>query len=168
MADLEDENGKLVFGAANICNHFVTMEFLRDKIFPNLGQSYHIALKKIPVFDPETRLTTTPTTINGVKLEMFIFDVFPLANKFTVMEVDRENEFAPVKNEPGNAVDSPDSARALMSARSIRWLTTAGAIVTAPADSSTSQCEISPLLSYDGEGLERFSGHTIALPCYLE
>eukprot|EP01034_Spumella_vulgaris_P030054 gene30054-37209_t len=36
----------------------------------------------------------TPDVSNGVKLEMFIFDVFPLAAKWCVVETERCEEFA--------------------------------------------------------------------------
>lgn len=48
----------------------------------------------------------------GVKLELFIFDTFPLASSTALFEVRREEEFAPVKNAPGQGLpDSPDTAR---------------------------------------------------------
>ena len=47
----------------------------------------------------------------GVKLELFIFDTFPMAQRVALMEVARDSEFAPVKNAPGSASDSPDTAR---------------------------------------------------------
>ena len=41
--------------------------------------------------------------VKGIKLELFIFDTFPLARpgKVALLEVDRAAEFAPVKNAPG-------------------------------------------------------------------
>ena len=40
--------------------------------------------------------------VPGVKLELFIFDTFPLAGSATALvEVARAEEFAPVKNAPG-------------------------------------------------------------------
>lgn len=79
IAETETSTGELVYGAANICNHFLTVAFLADVVFPNLSSFYHIALKKIPYYDLESKTTVTPATINGSKLEMFIFDAFPLA-----------------------------------------------------------------------------------------
>lgn len=155
LAEVEDSNGKLLFGAANICNHYMSLSFLVDIILPSLSSSYHVARKKIPYYDPVTKTTIMPTEVNGVKLEMFIFDPFPLAIDWVVVEVTREDEFAPVKNEPGNAQDSPDTARALLNAQAKRWLTAAGAKLT---DNPLSVYEISPLISYEGEGLERFTG----------
>ena len=48
----------------------------------------------------------------GIKLELFIFDTFPWAQRPALLEVRRDEEFAPVKNAPGAAADSPDTARA--------------------------------------------------------
>lgn len=210
MADATDGSGSLIYGAANICNHYMSVRFIKEKVLTQLYDIYHLANKKIPYMDPATRQTVTPPASNGVKMEMFIFDVFPLANAITpvastsssstgdgsgtrggwlVMEVLREDEFAPVKNEPGNPVDSPDTARSLISRQAMRWLTAAGAtvvnalgeVVASPGTSGSSDsgssgilppdrlCEISPLVSYQGEGLEaRFSGKTVTLPCYIE
>lgn len=170
----------LVYDAANICSHFLTLQFLAEKVFPNLSSSYHIALKKIPFYDESSGVTVTPTSNNGMKLEMFIFDVFPFASKWLVCEALREDEFAPIKNAnnpPGvkDMVDSPNSAIKLMSNQAKRWLTAAGAILQYPAqvDVNTEEakenliCELSVLTSYDGEGLEKFKGQTIVLPAQL-
>ncbi len=59
-------------------------------VFANLSASYHLAEKKIPFFDVKTGVFTEKVNIpNGFKLEMFIFDVFPLAKKWIVLETDR-------------------------------------------------------------------------------
>lgn len=167
FAEAEDSNGRLLYGAANICNHFLSVDFLINVVLPSLSSSYHLANKKIPYFDPVTKQQIQPTVNNGVKLEMFIFDVFPLATNWIVMEIDREDEFAPVKNAPGDPTDSPDTARAMMSALAVKWLRAAGASVLPDVSSgseSFDNCEISPLVSYGGEGLEAFAGQTIQLP----
>jgi UDP-N-acetylglucosamine/UDP-N-acetylgalactosamine diphosphorylase len=167
LAETEDASGKLVFGAANICNHYMSVKFLTDVALPKISGIYHLANKKIPYYDQVTQKTISPSKPNGVKLEMFIFDVFPLAEKWIAVEGLREEEFAPVKNEPGNSQDSPDTARAMLTAQSIKWLKDAGANVVSDNSESLHQCEISPLLSYGGEGLSQFSGQTIVLPTYL-
>lgn len=173
---IHPESNKLLFGAANICNHYLSLQFLIETVLPNLSGVYHIAKKKIPYWDIQTKQTIQPNEPNGVKLEMFIFDVFPLATKWLVVEVKREDEFAPVKNEPNKGlVDSPDTARAMMTAQAIRWIHQAqGQINTeVTQENGTSsyglqQCEISPLVSYAGEGLEdRIRGKIITLPTYI-
>ncbi len=49
------------------------------------------------------RIVLQDGPVQGIKLELFIFDPFPLAapGKAALMEVDRAAEFAPVKNAPG-------------------------------------------------------------------
>jgi UDP-N-acetylglucosamine/UDP-N-acetylgalactosamine diphosphorylase len=103
LADSEDAEGKLLFGAANICNHYLSVSFLQQRVLPSLSEVYHVAKKKIPYYDPVTKQTVTPDEVNGVKMEMFIFDVFPLATRWLVVEGRREDEFAPVKNAPGTS-----------------------------------------------------------------
>ena len=105
MAERTDANGRLVFGAGNICNHFYTLDFLRDKVMPNLGNLYHIARKKIPYYDETTQSTVKPEANNGMKLESFIFDIFPLSERMAVLDALRDQEFAPVKNAPGSPSD---------------------------------------------------------------
>jgi UDP-N-acetylglucosamine/UDP-N-acetylgalactosamine diphosphorylase len=158
--------GRLVYGAANICNHFYTTEFLINVVLQQMGDMYHVARKKIPHYDPATKETVTPESNNGIKLETFIFDVFPLAKNMAVLDVDRDEEFAPVKNAPPNPVDSPDSARILMSKLCQRWVRQAGGILV--DCESGGFCEISPLTSYAGEGLEELvEGKEILCPFSL-
>lgn len=151
---VEASSGSLVFGAANICNHFYTMDFLQNTILPNMSNLYHVARKKIPYYDPVRNQTTTPeSTNNGVKLETFIFDVFPLSQRMALFEVDRDDEFAPVKNSAGSPTDSPDTARTMISHQAKRWVISAGGKLSGK-DDDENICEIAPRTSYAGEGLE--------------
>jgi hypothetical protein len=36
------QDGRLFFGADNICKPIFTLAFLRNKVIPNLGNLYHI------------------------------------------------------------------------------------------------------------------------------
>ena len=105
MAELSDANGRLVFGAGNICNHFYTLDFLKEKVIPNLGNLYHVARKKIPYYDETSQRTIKPESNNGIKLESFIFDIFPFSERMAVLDTVRDQEFAPVKNAPGSTSD---------------------------------------------------------------
>ena len=58
----------------------------------------------------------------GIKLELFIFDTFRMAENVALLEVRREEEFAPVKNAPGAPSDSPDTARRAILALHQRWV----------------------------------------------
>ena len=63
--------------------------------FLESGSAYHISRKTIP---------SQHGPLPGVKLELFIFDTFPLAASTALVEVSRPAEFAPVKNAPGVTV----------------------------------------------------------------
>ena len=73
----------------------MTLEFL-EKI-AHLPLPYHIAKKKIPTVD-QSGDAIKPTEPNGIKLEKFIFDVFAFSENFCLFEVDRIDEFSPLKN----------------------------------------------------------------------
>jgi UDP-N-acetylglucosamine/UDP-N-acetylgalactosamine diphosphorylase len=169
LADAADTStGKLLFGAANICNHYLSLSFLVTVVAPQLSGMYHVANKKIPFLDASTMQTVQPTENNGVKLEMFIFDIFPLASKWIVVESNRADEFAPVKNAPGSASDSPNTARVMINNQSIKWLQNTGAVIEeVQGGDDTNIIEVSPLVSYGGEGLEHLNGNKYRAPHYI-
>ncbi|XP_074066717.1 UDP-N-acetylhexosamine pyrophosphorylase-like protein 1 [Macrotis lagotis] len=166
-AQRQDESGNLVFNAGNICNHFFTRNFLQTitREFEPLLKS-HVAIKKVPFVDEDGNLVK-PLKPNGIKMEKFVFDVFQFSKNFVAFEVLREEEFSPLKNADTASKDSPTTARQALLAQHYRWALRAGACfvdengVRIPEQPSTLGtenppvlCEISPLVSYFGEGLE--------------
>ena len=137
--------GVLKFRAANIVNHYYSIAFLDSipKWAPNLP--HHVARKKIPAVDLQTGETVKPAKPNGIKLEQFVFDCFPLLplDKFACMEVRREEEFSPLKNARGTGEDDPDTSKKDILSQGRRWCEAAGATV-----SSVEGVEVSPLTSY--------------------
>jgi len=146
------QNGRLVYGDGNVVQHFYTVPFLQKMATTALP--YHLQKKKIPYVTGEGK-TVTPTTENGIKFEMFVFDVFEYAN-VVAFEVPREGEFTPVKNADG--IDSPESARNELSAYHKKLAQQAGATFT----STEGLFEISPLLSYQGENLAFLKGQSLS------
>jgi UDP-N-acetylglucosamine/UDP-N-acetylgalactosamine diphosphorylase len=71
-----------------------------------------------------------PAEPNGHKLERFLFDALPAARSVALVEVARDDEYAPVKNAEGN--DSPQTAREALDAVARRWLDAGG--IEVPAD----------------------------------
>lgn len=149
-----DPDGKLTFREGNICNHFFTIDFL-EKIVKELEPSlkYHIAEKKIPYVN-DSRKRIEPDKPSGIKLEKFVFDVFEFAEKFAVLEVAREDEFSPLKNKKGSQTDSPETALRDLLNLHHKYIIKAGGTFADSTKDGSSLCEISPLLSYAGEGLE--------------
>lgn len=115
--------------------------------------AFHIARKKIAHVDLETGNSVKPSKPNGMKLELFVFDVFPYTERFAVLEVERNEEFSPLKNAPGTGSDDPETSRRDLLSQHKRFLENAGAQVKDGVE-----IEISPLVSYAGEGLESVKG----------
>jgi UDP-N-acetylglucosamine/UDP-N-acetylgalactosamine diphosphorylase len=165
----DPSTGKLAFGAGNICNHYFTVPFLRKVATAYRDEPavmpYHVAKKKIPSADAATGATLPmPDTPNGVKLEAFIFDSFPLAAKSAILEVRREEEFSPLKKAPGpGSIDSPDTARGMIMSLHRNWAEAAGARFSS-SDAAIGSFEISPLVSYGGEDLESSVGGQVLSP----
>jgi UDP-N-acetylglucosamine/UDP-N-acetylgalactosamine diphosphorylase len=163
QAEKRDGNGELVFRAANIANHFYTTAYLNSVESFEEELAFHIARKKIPYVDLENGQTTKPTKPNGMKLEMFVFDVFPYTKSFAVLEVARNEEFSPLKNAPGTGSDDPDTSRRDLLAQHKRFLEKAGAYVKEGVE-----IEVSPRLSYAGEGLESVKGKLFTKSGFVE
>ncbi|KAH8987335.1 nucleotide-diphospho-sugar transferase [Lactarius hatsudake] len=121
--------GELLFRAGNIANHFYSTAFLRRVAAFEDDLAFHIARKKIPHVALPTGAPVKPSSPNGMKLEMFVFDVFPHTERFAVLEVAREEEFSPLKNAPGTGADDPETSRRDLLAQHRRFLEAAGAAV---------------------------------------
>ena len=173
--ETDPDTGALRFLAGNICIHAYSLAFLRDKVVPNYVQKinpafFHIARKQIPLWDPAQGKAVKPAEKNGVKLEMFIFDVFEFASKMAIMQVERQEQFSPVKNKSGEGVkDSPATCREMFSQLHRSWLAAAGFTVAGDG-----VVEIDPEVSYRGEGLDDGrlvaalgGGTTVTAPCRI-
>ncbi|SJM84915.1 probable UDP-N-acetylglucosamine pyrophosphorylase [Zygosaccharomyces bailii] len=160
LAAEKDKTGLLKLRAANIVNHYYSVDLLNREL-DNWCDSmpYHIARKKIPIYDNRTGQYTKPTEPNGIKLEQFIFDVFPSVplNNFGCLEVDRSQEFSPLKNGPGSTNDNPETSRAAYLQLGTSRLSEAGAHVEKDI-----YVEVSSKLSYAGENLSQYSGQTFS------
>jgi UDP-N-acetylglucosamine/UDP-N-acetylgalactosamine diphosphorylase len=176
----------LKFRAANIVNHYYSFRFL-DTIEEWCRQlPHHVARKKIPYVDIESGETIKPEKPNGIKLEQFVFDVFPMLDleKFACMEVKREDEFSPLKNARGTGEDDPATSKNDILKQGAAWIRSAGGTVVSEEDIDKTGVEVSPLISYvslatrsfehnltrlqAGEGLESFKGKTIKAPAVVE
>lgn len=91
------------------------------------------------------------------KFETFVFDAIPLATRTCCMEIERDEEFAPVKNKEG--VDSPKTARSAMIALSKDWLRKVGVTVGPEVT-----IEISPCFALDEHELvQKIKGKNLTI-----
>ena len=109
MMNAKDENGNRLYNYGVILNYLFSVdEMLRvmeDKL------PIHVVEKKIPHIDENGNMIK-PTEPNGYKFELLVLDLIHLMRDCLSYEVDREREFAPVKNLTG--IDSVESARKLL------------------------------------------------------
>ena len=161
-AEMRNADGRLTFSAGNICNHFFSAAFLNK-----IGSTYekelklHVAQKKIPFVDNSGK-RIQPEKANGIKIEKFIFDVFEFAENFVTVEVPRDEEFSALKNADSAGKDCATTSRNDIYNLHKKYIERAGATVEG------TEVEISPLLSYAGEGLEDIvKGNTFKAPVHL-
>ena len=106
MIYAEDEQGELLYGESNIVGHLFNIESLEKMTDYNFD--YHCAKKKNSYID-ENLKEIIPEEPNTYKYEAFIFDGFEYLDDMVILRVNREEEFAPIKNAKG--VDSPETAK---------------------------------------------------------
>ena len=109
MAEERDERGERVYNFGVILNYLFRVDELEEIVKKSLP--YHVVEKKIPYIDEKGNFIK-PESPNGYKFEQLVLDMIHLAASCLPYEVEREREFAPIKNKTG--VDSVESARELL------------------------------------------------------
>jgi len=145
FAEMTNDQGDLMFNAGSIAIHIISTAFIQKiATDPNYALPFHRAIKKVPHFDPKTGQHIDPTEPNAIKLEQFVFDAIALTDRSIVLETDRVEEFAPVKNATGP--DSIETSKQLQSQRAANWLKSAGVKIPINDDGSVNATiELSPL-----------------------
>lgn len=109
LMDEKDAKGDPAYNFGVILNYLFNLNNLKEIVKKELP--LHIVEKKISYMD-ETGEMRKPEKENGYKYESLILDMIHLADGCLPFEVDRNKEFAPIKNKEG--VDSVESARVLL------------------------------------------------------
>lgn len=142
----------LVFNAGNICNHFFTVDFLKSVATERESDlKLHMAKKISTQIGPEGDKIRPPAH-NCIKIEKFIFDVICYSKNFLVWQVERNQEFSPVKNNDVCKKDCFSTAKKDLLALHKTWVENMGGKCKGEG------VEVSPLLSYEGEGLSKVKG----------
>ena len=105
LRNAKDKDGELLFGQSNIVSHLYNIEALN--ILKDVNLPYHRAHKKGSYINKNFE-EVFPNEPNIYKFEKFIFDAFEKFNDITILSVDKNQEFAPIKNAEGK--DSPETA----------------------------------------------------------
>jgi UDP-N-acetylglucosamine/UDP-N-acetylgalactosamine diphosphorylase len=104
-----------LYGFGVILNYLFRLDKLIE--IENKNLPLHIVEKKVPYLD-EHGAFIKPESPNAYKFETLILDMIYMMDDCLSFEVEREKEFAPVKNAAG--VDSVESARELLQKNGIR------------------------------------------------
>jgi len=131
LARATTDDGHLLFRAGSIAIHVLSLDFVEALTAEGAELPLHRALKKVPHLDEAGR-TVQPDEPNAVKLERFVFDALPRAERSVILETERDEEFSPVKN-----ADGPDSLATSLHdqvRRAAMWLEEAG--VAVPRDAN--------------------------------
>ncbi len=146
-------DGTLKYNAGSIAIHLFKTDFIEREVRDGMKLPWHVAHKQIPYLDENGELVQ-PAKPNGYKFEMFVFDALSDAANVVVLEVERREEFSPVKNATGE--DSPQTAQADWCALHAEWLTQAGiAVARDAAGRPAARVEVSPLFALDADELRR-------------
>lgn len=109
-----NKDGEPAYNFGVILNYLFKVSSLETIVSHELP--LHIVEKKIPYLDDSGKLCK-PEEPNGYKFETLILDFIKLLSSCLPFEVEREKEFAPIKNKTG--IDSVESAQSLLSQNGI-------------------------------------------------
>lgn len=108
MKAARDDAGDPAYNFGVILNYIFREKELEEIMDGQLP--LHVVEKKIPYIDKDGNYVE-PSALNGYKYETLVLDMIHQVDNCLPYEVDREKEFAPIKNAIG--VDSVDTAREL-------------------------------------------------------
>lgn len=139
LRQARDGDGELRFRAGNIAVHALTVDFVERLTRGGLELPWHLARKKMKVVEPDGSVVERP----GVKFETFVFDALARSSVSVVLEVERAEEFSPVKNKSGD--DSPRSCQVDLCRLHASWIQAKGLALPAPDAQGIHPVEVDPL-----------------------
>lgn len=156
LAEKRNPDGSLAFVAGSPAIHIINRSFVQ-RLTQNdsISLPWHRAEKKVSCID-ENGIKMASEKENAVKLESFIFDALPIAEKTMILEAERKEQFAPTKNMTG--VDSVESCKTMLIARDAKWLEHYAEVKIPKREDGSPDCivELSPKSFLDGEDVKNF------------
>jgi len=102
----KNEDGELTYAESHFVSYIYNIQALKE--IANHKLKYHCAIKKNSYIDENGNLIEAKEP-NSCKFEAFVFDALEFLDDMLIMRVDRDEEFAPIKNVSG--IDSPKTAK---------------------------------------------------------
>lgn len=106
VSRIQDEKGNYLYREVNMLAHIFHIDALFS--MKNVSMPYHRAFRKSPFVNYEG-MKQVPETPNIYKFEQFVFDAFSHFDNITLLRVNPEEEFAPIKN--FNGPHNPEIAK---------------------------------------------------------
>jgi UDP-N-acetylglucosamine/UDP-N-acetylgalactosamine diphosphorylase len=106
--------GELKYKYGVILNYLFDLHELQKS--DAIHMPIHLSRKKIPFCNHQGE-TVIPANENGYKLETLTVDMIELVGSCLPYEINRKDEFAPIKNRTG--VDSLESAQRILSEKGV-------------------------------------------------
>ncbi|MFN8110854.1 MAG: UDPGP type 1 family protein [Thermoleophilia bacterium] len=141
-----DDDGGLLLWAGNVATHCIEVAFAWELTEGGTRLPFHRAVKRVPHVDADGR-AVDPEEPNAVKFETFIFDALAFAEASMTVEIDRAQQFSPIKNADGQ--DSPETCHRDCVRLWAGWLEAAGIPVPAGDDGEPVDVEVDPRLALD-------------------
>lgn len=114
MIESHEPDGRLSYNYGVILNYLFKTDILNKIVDKELP--LHKAFKKVKYIDENGNIVF-PSVNNAYKFETLVLDMVKLQDSCLAFEVERDKEFAPIKNKTG--VDSVDTARELLKKNNI-------------------------------------------------
>jgi UDP-N-acetylglucosamine pyrophosphorylase len=147
----QTSDGQLKYRSANLLNYLSSVDHLSKILHSDDAsksiEDFNPVIKETVVYNQELQQYEKAKIL---KFEIYLDTMFKNANVLMV-EVPREQEFAPIKNKEGN--DTAEKCCLIMSDEYKRWARINGAV-----DITDDIFEIPFEYSFDGEGLESLNG----------
>ena len=153
------QDGKLRLLYGSVAIHVFSFDFMVKEA--DADMPIHVAYKKVPFCNEQGKIIK-PTEPNAYKLEKFISDVLPKAEKSVNIAFDRNEEFAALKNPTGN--DSPQTVKDAIISKTSRMLEKAGFTIEKENGNYKYAIEIDPAFA-PKSSLKQALGHDFVLNC---
>lgn len=106
LSEKKNEKGEYLYRESNILSHIMSIDAI--ELASRKELPYHRAFKKNPIINEEG-MKIVPTAPNTFKFENFIFDAFQYFDDMLLLRVEKEDEFAPIKDFTG--IYTPETAK---------------------------------------------------------